>query len=92
MPTQPYKDAVFNILEDLREEGIDQRRYSDIYDEAGRQYVNFVQEGGGVLGLALVGYTYVLEEMGIRFPGPRGYERGKHQYPPTGRRRPAGGG
>ena len=24
-------------------------------------------EGGGVLGVALVGYTYVLEEMGIRF-------------------------
>jgi NTE family protein len=31
------------------------------------QYVNYVQEGGGVLGVALVGYTYVLEKMGIRF-------------------------
>lgn len=31
------------------------------------QYVNLVQEGGGVLGVALVGYTYVLEQMGIRF-------------------------
>jgi NTE family protein len=26
-----------------------------------------VQKGGGVLGIALVGYTYILEEMGIRF-------------------------
>jgi len=31
------------------------------------QFVNLVQEGGGVLGVALVGYTYVLEELGIRF-------------------------
>ena len=76
MPVQPYKDAIFNLLEDLREQGIHQRRYSDIHDEAGRQYVNFVQEGGGVLGLALVGYTYVLEEMGIRFLGLGGTSAG----------------
>lgn len=31
------------------------------------QYVNYVQEGGGVLGIALLGYTYVLEKLGIRF-------------------------
>ncbi len=44
--------------------------FSDmIKTEAGKtyQYVNYVQEGGGVLGVALVGYTYVLEKMGIRF-------------------------
>ena len=40
---------------------------SDVLDEEGNQYVNLVQEGGGVLGVALVGYTYVLEEMGVRF-------------------------
>ena len=40
---------------------------SDVTDRAGRQYVDLVQEGGGVLGVALVGYTYVLEKMGIRF-------------------------
>ena len=76
MPTQPYKDAVFNLLEDLRKEGVDRRRYSDVYDDAGHQYVNFVQEGGGVLGLALVGYTYVLEQMGIRFLGLGGTSAG----------------
>ena len=40
---------------------------SDVYDDDGNQYVNLVQKGGGVLGIALVGYTYILEKMGIRF-------------------------
>ena len=40
---------------------------SDVTDKQGNQYVDLVQEGGGVLGIALVGYTYVLEKMGIRF-------------------------
>ena len=40
---------------------------SDVLDAAGNQYVNLVQKGGGVFGIALVGYTYILEEMGIRF-------------------------
>lgn len=43
------------------------KRYSDIEDGQGNQYVDLVQEGGGVLGIALVGYTYVLETAGIRF-------------------------
>lgn len=40
---------------------------SDVYDDDGHQYVHLVQKGGGVLGVALVGYTYILEKMGIRF-------------------------
>ncbi len=40
---------------------------SDVLDEDNHQYVNLVQKGGGVLGVALVGYTYILEQMGIRF-------------------------
>lgn len=40
---------------------------SDIVDGAGHQYVDLVMEGGGVLGIALVGYVYVLEQLGIRF-------------------------
>src|ERR1700709_2802299 len=40
---------------------------SDVLDAEGNQYVNLVQKGGGVLGVALVGYTYILEKMGIRF-------------------------
>lgn len=40
---------------------------SDVIDGQGNQYVHLVQKGGGVLGVALVGYTYILEMMGIRF-------------------------
>jgi NTE family protein len=43
------------------------KRFSDVTDHNGFQYVDLVQEGGGVLGIALVGYTYVLEQAGIRF-------------------------
>lgn len=43
------------------------KRFSDVEDGTGLQYVDLVQEGGGVLGVALVGYTYVLEKAGIRF-------------------------
>ncbi len=43
------------------------KRYSDVEDADGNQYVDLVQEGGGTLGIALVGYTYVLEKAGIRF-------------------------
>ncbi len=42
-------------------------KVSDVVDEKGFQYVNLVQEGGGMLGIALVGFTWVLEKMGIRF-------------------------
>lgn len=40
---------------------------SDTIDSSGHQYVDLVQEGGGVLGIALVGYTYIMEQAGIRF-------------------------
>ena len=40
---------------------------SDTLDGENHQYVNLVQKGGGVLGVALVGYTYILEIAGIRF-------------------------
>ena len=43
------------------------KEFSDIIDAEGNQYVDLVQEGGGVLGIALVGYTYIMEKAGIRF-------------------------
>jgi len=43
------------------------KTYSDVVDAEGHQYVDLVQEGGGMLGIALVGYTYILEQAGIRF-------------------------
>lgn len=46
---------------------IQQHPISDIVDDQGHQYVDLVLEGGGVLGIALAGYTYALEQAGIRF-------------------------
>lgn len=43
------------------------KEFSDLLDAEGHQYVEFVQEGGGVWGSALVGYLYGLEIFGIRF-------------------------
>jgi NTE family protein len=51
------------------------KEFSDIID-GDHQYVDFVMEGGGVLGIALVGYTYVLEQAGLRFLGIAGTSAG----------------
>jgi NTE family protein len=40
---------------------------SDTLDAEGNQYIDLVMEGGGVLGIALVGYTYALEKAKIKF-------------------------
>ncbi len=57
---------VQKIIEDLKRDH-SKTKYSDVIDEEGNQYVDLVQEGGGVLGVALLGYTYVMEQVGIRF-------------------------
>ena len=49
------------------QENISSKEFSDILDTEGNQYIEFVQEGGGVWGSALVGYMYALEIFGIRF-------------------------
>jgi len=70
MTTNDYTSRVLDIVLELkakRAECPEDFRFSDIFDDDGNQYVNLVQEGGGVLGIALTGFTYVLEEMGIRF-------------------------
>lgn len=43
------------------------KQYSDLQDKHGNYYINLVQEGGGTLGIALVGFTFVLEYCKIRF-------------------------
>ncbi len=64
---QSSVDAIIDKLRaDLKKDN-KQLVVSDVTDAQGNQYVDLVQEGGGVLGIALVGYTYVLEKMGIRF-------------------------
>ena len=58
---------VVQLLAGMKKDKIDRKQFSDLLDSSGSQYVELVQEGGGVLGVALIGYTYVLEQMGIRF-------------------------
>lgn len=61
---------VLKCITDLKSkfgENFENLLVSDTLDEQRHQYVNLVQKGGGVLGVALVGYTYILEEAGIRF-------------------------
>ncbi|MBZ4188826.1 patatin-like phospholipase family protein [Niabella sp. 3A5MI-3] len=65
-----YSPKVLTQLEKLKAafgENGNRLIISDTLDKDGNQYVNLVQKGGGVLGVALVGYTYILEQMGIRF-------------------------
>lgn len=76
-PTKPMSPSEFieatnvnGIIDELKQHFKDNNKelvVSDVTDANGNQYVDLVQEGGGVLGIALVGYTYVLEKMGIRF-------------------------
>ncbi len=61
-------NVIVNLIDDLRTYFSDRPFIiSDTIDAKGNQYVDLVQEGGGILGIALLGYTYVLEQMGIRF-------------------------
>ncbi|WP_423198276.1 MULTISPECIES: patatin-like phospholipase family protein [unclassified Cupriavidus] len=52
------------------------REYSDVVDAEGHQYIDLVMEGGGVLGVAFLGYVHVLEQAGIRFVGLGGASAG----------------
>lgn len=55
------------IIKELKNQKIQEKQFSDVLDKDNNQYVELVMEGGGILGVALVGYCYVLEQMGIRF-------------------------
>ena len=46
-------------------------------------------EGGGVLGIALTGYTYILEQAGIRFLGVGGTSAGSINQKRSGRGLPS---
>jgi len=59
---------VLSIIKDLKEQIKEKKKkFSDIVGANGNEYVDLVQEGSSVLGVALVGYVYVLEQVGIRF-------------------------
>lgn len=73
MSTDTYTQhpEVQTILQHLRSHAAAQPagvlNISDLRDAAENQYVDVVMEGGGTLGVALLGYIYVLEQMNIRF-------------------------
>jgi len=50
--------------------------YSDFRDKNNKQVIDLVQEGGGMLGIALVGYTYILEKAGLRISSYAGASAG----------------
>ncbi|MEO8210007.1 MAG: patatin-like phospholipase family protein [bacterium] len=80
MPTDITKftlnENVLQILSDFKKEKYKNKIYSDVIDNNGNQYVDLVLEGGGVLGMALIGYIYILEELNIRFLGLGGTSAG----------------
>ena len=68
MEVKDFTEPVFHLVENLKEHiKRKDKHFSDIIDNDGNQYVDVVMEGGGMLGIALVGFTYVLEQAGIRF-------------------------
>lgn len=50
--------------------------FSDTLDDQGHQYIDLVLEGGGTLGIALLGYIHALESVGLRFVGIGGTSAG----------------
>ena len=53
-----YIDFVYDEVAKLKELGLDKKAYSDTLDADGNQYIDLVLEGGGILGVALLGYIY----------------------------------
>lgn len=72
---QGFKTAVEDAIRQIKTLGAT-KKFSDLIDKEGHQYVDLVMEGGGVLGIALTGYTYALEQANIRFLGFGGTSAG----------------
>lgn len=71
-----FYSAVSHVVKTLGSRGLKDKTYSDVIDAAGNQYVDLVMEGGGVLGIALAGYVYILEQVNLRFVGIGGASAG----------------
>lgn len=92
MKVSDFSDSVQPLLDFLRRKFPDGLPISDIVDHpaiteqelkakgvtdtAPRRYVDLVLEGGGVHGIALAGYTYILEKMGNAFMSTAGTSAG----------------
>ncbi|TDP83724.1 NTE family protein [Aquabacterium commune] len=78
-PNLPVTAADFlHHIQDLNAsvQALQANTYSDLIDADGHQYIDLVMEGGGTLGLALLGYLHVLESAGLRFIGIGGTSAG----------------
>ena len=73
---QYYIDFVYDEVATLKELKLNKKEYSDTLDAEGNQYIDLVLEGGGILGVALLGYVYMLEQGGLRFLGLGGTSAG----------------
>ena len=71
-----FHAAAAPVVARMKADKLDHKHYSDALDAAGRQYVDLVMEGGGVLGIALAGYIYLLEQAGLRFAALGGASAG----------------
>jgi NTE family protein len=71
-----YRNSTQALIDHLQKKFPEGIYVSDIRDNLGKQYVDLVQEGGGVHGIALAGYTYVLEKMNIGFSKMAGTSAG----------------
>jgi NTE family protein len=71
-----FYSAASHVVAMLEPRGLKDKIYSDVIDAAGNQYVDLVMEGGGVLGIALAGYVYILEQVQLRFVGIGGASAG----------------
>ena len=71
-----FHAAAAPVVARMKTDKLDHKHYSDALDSAGRQYVDLVMEGGGVLGIALAGYIYLLEQAGLRFAALGGASAG----------------
>ena len=82
MNVNDFTSHVWDVVQDLndwkfKKEKLGEPFYiSEFWDDEGYQYINLIQEGGGMLGVALAGFTYVFEKMGIRFLGLAGTSAG----------------
>ena len=78
---EKYINGVQHIVDEVLSHIAENKtQFSDITyttsDKETLQFVDLVQEGGGTLGIALVGYVYVLEKAGIRFVSMGGTSAG----------------
>ena len=70
---QPGLDKLIQDARFIRSSG---KKFSDIEDESGLQYVDLVLEAQGITFMSLLGYTFILEEAGINFLNIAGVSSG----------------